>query len=98
MRDVVNCIHNITSRIVIMDRKRKLETAARLQLRWQRWEVTNYDYLMQVQFGTHRVAFLESLTASSLHQLWLTGSPLSLHEARSCIICTTGSGKTWQHP
>ena len=48
MRDVVNCIHNITSRIVIMDRKRKLETAARLQLRWQRWEVTNYDYLMQV--------------------------------------------------
>ena len=48
MRDVANCIHNITSRIAVLDRKRKLEMAGRLQLRWQRWEMTNYDYLMQV--------------------------------------------------
>ncbi|KAL3153517.1 hypothetical protein ABBQ38_011848 [Trebouxia sp. C0009 RCD-2024] len=31
-----------------MDRKRKLEMVNRLQLRWQRWEMTNYDYLMQL--------------------------------------------------
>ena len=55
MRDVVNCIHNVTSRIVIMDRKRKLESAARLQLRWQRWEITNYDYLMQVCCGRQHI-------------------------------------------
>lgn len=48
MRDVAGCIHSITGRIAIMDRKRKLEMANRLQLRWQRWEMTNYDYLMQV--------------------------------------------------
>lgn len=47
MRDVANCVHNITGRIAIMDRKRKLEMAGRLQLRWQRWEMSNYDYLMQ---------------------------------------------------
>ena len=48
MRDVASCVHSITSRIVIMDRKRKLESASRLQLRWQRWELTNFEYLMQV--------------------------------------------------
>ncbi|KAL3142038.1 hypothetical protein ABBQ32_004670 [Trebouxia sp. C0010 RCD-2024] len=48
MRDVAGCIHSITGRIAIMDRKRKLEMANRLQLRWQRWEMTNYDYLMQL--------------------------------------------------
>ena len=47
MRDVASCVRNITGRITIMDRKRKLELAGRLQLRWQRWEMTNYDYLMQ---------------------------------------------------
>jgi hypothetical protein len=47
MRDVASCVRNITGRITIMDRKRKLEMAGRLQLRWQRWEMTNYDYLMQ---------------------------------------------------
>ncbi|KAL0021859.1 hypothetical protein WJX77_009077 [Trebouxia sp. C0004] len=48
MRDVASCVRNITGRIAIMDRKRKLEMAGRLQLRWQRWEMTNYDYLMQL--------------------------------------------------
>lgn len=47
MRDVASCVHNITGRIAVMDRKHKLEMAGRLQLRWQRWEMTNYDYLMQ---------------------------------------------------
>lgn len=47
MRDVASCIHSITGRIAIMDRKRKLEMANRLQLRWQRWEMSNYEYLMQ---------------------------------------------------
>ena len=52
MRDVANCIHNITGRIAVMDRKRKLEMAARLQVRWQRWELSNYDYLMKVSIAT----------------------------------------------
>lgn len=47
MRDVASCIHSITGRIAIMDRKRKLEMANRMQLRWQRWEMSNYEYLMQ---------------------------------------------------
>ena len=47
MRDVESCIHSITGRIAILDRKRKLEMANRLQLRWQRWEMSNYEYLMQ---------------------------------------------------
>ena len=53
MRDVANCVHNITGRIAIMDRKRKLEMAGRLQLRWQRWEMSNYDYLMQASCQTY---------------------------------------------
>lgn len=58
MRDVANCIHSITGRIAIMDRKRKLEMVNRLQLRWQRWEMTNYDYLMQVCHSTYTTVLL----------------------------------------
>ena len=53
MRDVASCIHSITSRIAIMDRKRKMEMAGRLQLRWQRWEMSNYEYLMQAWPPNH---------------------------------------------
>lgn len=73
LRDVVNCVHNITSRIVIMDRKRKLETAARLQLQWQRWEITNFEYLMQVYFGGclllwHITSLLKGIKSVVLYQ------------------------------
>jgi hypothetical protein len=34
-------------RIAVFDRRRKLDLALKLQARWQRWELTNFDYLMQ---------------------------------------------------
>ena len=35
-------------RTVVFDKKRKAELAAKLAQRWQRWELSNFDYLMQV--------------------------------------------------
>ena len=35
-------------RTVVYDKKRKAELAAKLAQRWQRWELSNFDYLMQV--------------------------------------------------
>ena len=40
-------------RIAVFDRKRKIELAMKLQQRWQRWELTNFDYLMQVCICEH---------------------------------------------
>ncbi len=34
--------------ITILDRKRKAEAVLRLQAAWQRWELTNFDYLMHL--------------------------------------------------
>lgn len=42
------CVRRIAARIAVLDRKRKLEAAARLQQQWQRWEISNFEYLMQV--------------------------------------------------
>ena len=67
MRDVVSCIHNITGRIMVMDRKRKLEMAARLQIRWQRWELSNYDYLMKVRVNTVSLPTLICCSVQMLH-------------------------------
>ena len=36
-------------RAVVYDRRRKLDLAQKLQARWQRWELSNFDYLMQVR-------------------------------------------------
>ena len=33
---------------VEIDRKRRAESAARLAARWARWEISNFDYLMQL--------------------------------------------------
>ncbi len=41
-------------RTVVYDKKRKAELAAKLAQRWQRWELSNFDYLMQV---TSRLIF-----------------------------------------
>lgn len=35
-------------RTIVFDKKRKAELAAKLAQRWQRWELSNFDYLMQV--------------------------------------------------
>ena len=36
-------------RAVVYNRRRKLDLAQRLQARWLRWELSNFDYLMQVR-------------------------------------------------
>lgn len=36
------------ARVSVLDRKRKVELAAKLAVRWQRWEISNFDYLMQL--------------------------------------------------
>jgi hypothetical protein len=33
---------------VVYDRRKKVELAERLAARWRRWEITNFDYLMQL--------------------------------------------------
>ena len=49
-------------RTVVYDKKRKAELAAKLAQRWQRWELSNFDYLMQViSFITLWQTFLSSL-------------------------------------
>ena len=35
-------------RVAELDRKRKADLASRLTARWQRWELSNFDYLMQL--------------------------------------------------
>lgn len=41
-------LHSISGSIVVFDRKRKQDMAQKLQQKWQRWEISNFDYLMQV--------------------------------------------------
>lgn len=48
MRAVAGAMAGVTQRIAIMDRKRKQEMAHKLSQRWQRWEISNFDYLMSV--------------------------------------------------
>ena len=43
-------------RTAVFDKKRKAELAAKLAQRWQRWELSNFDYLMQVI--THTIAHI----------------------------------------
>ncbi|KAK9824084.1 hypothetical protein WJX72_007613 [[Myrmecia] bisecta] len=48
MRAAAGAIQSVTQRISVLDRKRKVDLARRLHERWQRWEVSNFDYLMQL--------------------------------------------------
>ncbi len=48
MLEVAEKLAGVSPRIAVFDRKRKIELALKLQQRWQRWELTNFDYLMQV--------------------------------------------------
>ena len=73
MRDVASCIHSITGRIAIMDRKRKLEMANRLQLRWQRWEMSNYEYLMQACYSSACPVLFKASWAPRQTQVSLLG-------------------------
>ena len=43
------CIRSMASRVTVLDQKQKVDAANRLQQRWQRWELSNYEYLMLVR-------------------------------------------------
>ena len=47
MRELAACLAATAPRAAVLDRRRKLDAAAKLQQRWQRWELSNFDYLMQ---------------------------------------------------
>lgn len=47
-KDVAKQLQRVSSHLTVFDRKRKQDTANRLQQRWQRWEISNFDYIMQV--------------------------------------------------
>ena len=49
MRELAVCLAAAAPRIAVLDRRRKLDAAAKLQQRWQRWELSNFDYLMQAR-------------------------------------------------
>ena len=46
---VAGCIRSMASRVTVLDQKQKVDAANRLQQRWQRWELSNYEYLMLVR-------------------------------------------------
>ncbi|KAK9905588.1 hypothetical protein WJX75_002584 [Coccomyxa subellipsoidea] len=48
MMETAEKVAGASPRIAVFDRKRKIELALKLQQRWQRWELTNFDYLMQL--------------------------------------------------
>ena len=48
MLEAADKLATASPRAVIFDKKRKGELAAKLSQRWQRWELSNFDYLMQV--------------------------------------------------
>ena len=45
---MAGCIRSMASRVTVLDQKQKVDAANRLQQRWQRWELSNYEYLMLV--------------------------------------------------
>lgn len=46
---MAGCIRSMASRVTVLDHKQKVDAANRLQQRWQRWELSNYEYLMLVR-------------------------------------------------
>ena len=48
MLEAADKLATASPRAVVFDKKRKTELAAKLTQRWQRWELSNFDYLMQV--------------------------------------------------
>lgn len=48
MREVAKQLHSLSGSIQVYDRKRKQDAALKLQQQWQRWEISNFDYLMQL--------------------------------------------------
>ena len=47
-KEAAQQLQSVAGHVAMFDRKRKQEMALKLQQRWQRWEISNFDYLMQV--------------------------------------------------
>ncbi len=47
-KEVAAAVRAAAPRVAELDRKRKADLASRLTARWQRWELSNFDYLMQL--------------------------------------------------
>jgi hypothetical protein len=47
-KDVAKQLQRVNPNVTVLDRKRKQDVANRLQQRWQRWEISNFDYIMQL--------------------------------------------------
>lgn len=48
-RGAATSLQRAAPQLSLLDRKRKLERVARMQQRWQRWEMSNFEYLMRVR-------------------------------------------------
>ena len=48
-REVATSLQRAAPQLHLLDRKRKLEQVFRMQQRWQRWEISNFEYLMRVR-------------------------------------------------
>jgi hypothetical protein len=58
-KEVAAAVRAAAPRVAELDRKRKADLAGRLTARWQRWELSNFDYLMQLNtLAGARVAFM----------------------------------------
>ena len=73
MLEAADKLATASPRAVVFDKKRKGELAAKLSQRWQRWELSNFDYLMQV-YPLPCLPHLSVLMSSSLSPFWLTPS------------------------
>ncbi len=98
MLEAAEKVAGASPRIAVFDRKRKIELALKLQQRWQRWELTNFDYLMQVCPATqpslhspHRHFKYVIIAFASFFNLNEAKSPLhSLQcHCKWCALCTT---------
>ena len=63
-KEVAAAVRAAAPRVAELDRKRKADLASRLTARWQRWELSNFDYLMQL--NTLAGAAMSCLSARSI--------------------------------
>ena len=75
-------------RASVFDKKRKAELAARLAVRWQRWELSNFDYLMQVVSTFAVRQHLAAVRARGAHSSVLYAYRACLLVVSLPIICS----------
>ena len=82
-REAAQQLKSVAGHVAVFDRKRKQEMALKLQQRWQRWEISNFDYLMQVPaVFTPRILVCESAIAGEKRDV----SMQCPHSATTCWL------------